>query len=74
MSQNNRTIWTTSLGNVVELPPCPTDMSEPLYAALVFDRYCFVSSYILVLSASRGMRLKFDHRAVAIMGPGCTMP
>ena len=25
------------------LPECPEDMSEPAYAALLFDRVCFVS-------------------------------
>ena len=44
MSKSSRPIWTTALGNVFELPPCPTDMSEPLYAALVFDHHCFVSA------------------------------
>ena len=44
MSKNSRPIWTTALSNVVDLPPCPTDMSEPLYAALVFDHHCFVGA------------------------------
>ncbi|KAI1782842.1 hypothetical protein LXA43DRAFT_1187368 [Ganoderma leucocontextum] len=41
MLRSSRPIWTTALGNAVELPPCPPDMCEPLYAALVFDHHCF---------------------------------
>ncbi|PIL34378.1 hypothetical protein GSI_03153 [Ganoderma sinense ZZ0214-1] len=41
MSKTSRTTWKTVLGNVPELPPCPGDMCEPLYAALVFGKYCF---------------------------------
>ena len=50
MSKNSRPIWTTALSNVVGLPPCPTDMYEPLYAVLVFDHHCFVSAHFSVLS------------------------
>ena len=50
MSRRSRPIWMSVLDNVVELPPCPTDMSEPLYAALVFDHHCCVSPFE-VLSA-----------------------
>ena len=42
MSRDSRKIWTTALGRAFELPPCPPDMSEPLYAALVFGHHCFV--------------------------------
>ncbi|KAI1789116.1 hypothetical protein LXA43DRAFT_1183460 [Ganoderma leucocontextum] len=41
MSRSGRTTWRIVLGNVPELPPCPGDMCEPLYAALVFGQYCF---------------------------------
>ncbi|PIL34375.1 hypothetical protein GSI_03150 [Ganoderma sinense ZZ0214-1] len=41
MSKKNRAVWTSALGDVPEFPPCPTDMCEPLYAALVFGKYCF---------------------------------
>ncbi|KAM5540152.1 hypothetical protein V8D89_006292 [Ganoderma adspersum] len=47
MSRNSRPIWTTSFDNVVELPPCPADLSEPVYAALVFDIHCFVTVSII---------------------------
>ena len=43
MSTDSRKIWTTVLAHTVQLPPCPPDMSEPLYVALVFDHHCFVN-------------------------------
>ncbi|KAI1789069.1 hypothetical protein LXA43DRAFT_893524, partial [Ganoderma leucocontextum] len=65
MSRGSRPIWTTALGNIVELPPCPTDMSEPLYAALVFDHHCFVSRDLAVLSNNYQSRLIVSPRPVA---------
>ena len=43
LSRHNVSIWKAALRNVENLPACPIDMSEPQYAALVFDRHCFVS-------------------------------
>ncbi|CAE6495314.1 unnamed protein product [Rhizoctonia solani] len=33
-------IWRTALQNVSGLPPCPKDLCEPQYAALLFTKYC----------------------------------
>ncbi|KAG8732742.1 hypothetical protein FRC11_011165 [Ceratobasidium sp. 423] len=33
-------IWRTALQNVPDLPPCPNDLCEPQYAALLFTKYC----------------------------------
>ncbi|KAM5540086.1 hypothetical protein V8D89_006226 [Ganoderma adspersum] len=41
MSKKNRMVWRDVLSSVPELPPCPSDMGEPLYAALVFGQHCF---------------------------------
>ncbi|KAM5540083.1 hypothetical protein V8D89_006223 [Ganoderma adspersum] len=41
MSKKHRAVWREVLGNVQELPPCPSDIDEPLYAALVFSQHCF---------------------------------
>ena len=46
------------MGSVLELPPCPNDMDEPLYAALVFSQRCFVgpncaASHIPLISGYR---------------------
>ena len=49
MSKSSRPIWKTALDNVAELPPCPDDLSEPLYAALVFDVHCFVRRALLLV-------------------------
>lgn len=41
-SQNSRHIWMAARKNIANLPDCPTDLSEPQYAALVFGRHCQV--------------------------------
>ncbi|CAE6477600.1 unnamed protein product [Rhizoctonia solani] len=33
-------IWRTDLQNVPGLPPCPNDLCEPQYAALLFTKHC----------------------------------
>ena len=45
LSKGNRQVWRIALHAVPLLPPCPKDMSEPLYTALVFDTYCWVSRH-----------------------------
>ncbi|OSC98615.1 hypothetical protein PYCCODRAFT_1417511 [Trametes coccinea BRFM310] len=40
LSRKSRFLWSASLTSVDELPPCPEDMSEPAYAALLFTRTC----------------------------------
>ncbi|KAI0794474.1 hypothetical protein C8Q74DRAFT_1248954 [Fomes fomentarius] len=40
-SKDSRHIWIAARKNISPpLPDCPTDMSEPLYAYLVFERFC----------------------------------
>ncbi|RDX40624.1 hypothetical protein OH76DRAFT_1412844 [Lentinus brumalis] len=39
--RKNRPLWRTVLHSIPQLPMCPNDMSEPSYAALVFDEHCF---------------------------------
>ncbi|PIL34379.1 hypothetical protein GSI_03154 [Ganoderma sinense ZZ0214-1] len=41
MNKASRWAWQGALHTVLGLPPCPEDMNEALYTALVFDRYCF---------------------------------
>lgn len=38
-------MWITSLASIEGLPPCPKDMSEPAYSALLFCRACNVSLF-----------------------------
>ncbi|KAI0660280.1 hypothetical protein C8Q70DRAFT_980015 [Cubamyces menziesii] len=42
LGRTNRFVWLASLNSVAGLPPCPTDMAEPMYAALLFDRICML--------------------------------
>ncbi|OBZ72746.1 hypothetical protein A0H81_06908 [Grifola frondosa] len=41
MSKRHKFIWSSALKGVPGLPECPSSMSEPYYAALLFDRTCF---------------------------------
>ncbi|KAF9646073.1 hypothetical protein BDM02DRAFT_3189139 [Thelephora ganbajun] len=38
--RSSKLIWKMSLASVDELPPCPRDLAEPAYAALLFGPYC----------------------------------
>ncbi|KAJ2924596.1 hypothetical protein H1R20_g12498, partial [Candolleomyces eurysporus] len=40
MNRASRSIWTHALSAVEDLPPCPTDLSEPQYAYLMFTNHC----------------------------------
>ncbi|KAI9058976.1 hypothetical protein FKP32DRAFT_1580835 [Trametes sanguinea] len=40
LSRKCRFVWAASLASVDGLPPCPEDMSEPAYAALLFTHIC----------------------------------
>ena len=42
LSSKNRRMWRSALDAVPQLPACPDDMSEPAYAALLFDDCCLV--------------------------------
>ncbi|EIW52750.1 uncharacterized protein TRAVEDRAFT_90169, partial [Trametes versicolor FP-101664 SS1] len=42
MTRKSRSVWRSCLGNVRGLPPCPDEMNEPAYAALLFERICTV--------------------------------
>ena len=46
MSRSSRSVWITVLRSLPEFPPCPDDMSEPAYVALVFGEHCFVCTTI----------------------------
>ena len=43
LSRTARFVWEAARENVdPPLPECPEDMSEPMYAYLVFGKYCLV--------------------------------
>jgi hypothetical protein len=46
--RSSKLIWKTSLASVDGLPPCPRDLPEPAYAALLFSPYCSVGDGLLV--------------------------
>ncbi|KAJ3751980.1 hypothetical protein EV360DRAFT_13759, partial [Lentinula raphanica] len=43
MTRSNASVWRTARYNVPELPPLPSDLTEPQYANLAFDSYCHAS-------------------------------
>ncbi|KDN42385.1 hypothetical protein RSAG8_06876, partial [Rhizoctonia solani AG-8 WAC10335] len=43
-------LWQRSLSNIPDLPPCPTGMVEPQYAALIFTRNCTICGVQAVTS------------------------
>ncbi|KAG6820465.1 hypothetical protein H0H93_016760 [Arthromyces matolae] len=44
MSRSSQFIWKRARAHIEGLPDCPTDMSEPAYANLVFSPFCNVSA------------------------------
>ncbi|EPS96273.1 hypothetical protein FOMPIDRAFT_1130802, partial [Fomitopsis schrenkii] len=42
MRRSSARIWKEALRRVEALPPCPTDLIEPAWAALVFWPFCMV--------------------------------
>ena len=45
LAKSCRSAWVASFTTVPGLPLCPENLSEPLYAALLFDRHCLVSPF-----------------------------
>ncbi|CAE6399474.1 unnamed protein product [Rhizoctonia solani] len=42
MDKRSAGIWRSALQNLPELPPCPDDVSEPQYVAMIFTKRCSV--------------------------------
>ncbi|KAH7337547.1 hypothetical protein B0J17DRAFT_663398 [Rhizoctonia solani] len=40
MSRESEPIWRSARLNLIGLPPCPKEISEPIYAALLFSKIC----------------------------------
>ncbi|QRV93653.1 hypothetical protein RhiJN_21671 [Ceratobasidium sp. AG-Ba] len=40
LSRSALHIWTAAIRNVPGLPPCPKDLCQPQYAALIYSKYC----------------------------------
>ncbi|CAE6452523.1 unnamed protein product, partial [Rhizoctonia solani] len=62
MTKSSRNIWLNAMKNVEALPPCPSNMSEPQYVALLYTNVCSscgtlsrspVDEYLLVRFCAR---------------------
>ncbi|KDN44225.1 hypothetical protein RSAG8_05698, partial [Rhizoctonia solani AG-8 WAC10335] len=40
MNRSSIHVWHSAMRNVLGLPPCPLDLSEPQYLSLLFSKYC----------------------------------
>lgn len=45
MRRNSISVWRRARNNVIGLPECPDDLTEPQYAELVYGKTCFVSVF-----------------------------
>ncbi|KAI0702400.1 hypothetical protein C8T65DRAFT_264045 [Cerioporus squamosus] len=59
LSRGSRTAWNEALAAIPDLPPCPPDMSQPKYAALVFDCHCFACGARDAYSVDYALRVRF---------------
>jgi hypothetical protein len=48
LSRTCRTVWTSCLASIPNMPPCPSHLTEPQYARLAFENVCHVSVTALV--------------------------
>ncbi|KAI1789117.1 hypothetical protein LXA43DRAFT_1022584 [Ganoderma leucocontextum] len=58
MNKASRWVWQGALRTVPGLPPCPDDLNEALYTALVFDRHCFGCGAPDAFSVDYALRLR----------------
>ncbi|RPD58196.1 hypothetical protein L226DRAFT_142665 [Lentinus tigrinus ALCF2SS1-7] len=59
LSRGSRVAWNASLATVPDLPPCPPDMSQPKYAALIFDCHCFACGADDANAVDYALRVRF---------------
>ncbi|CAE6534638.1 unnamed protein product [Rhizoctonia solani] len=58
MCRSSRHIWTNSMSNIEILPPCPSDMSELAYLALLFSEYCTGCGLVIVKHIHLELRMR----------------
>ncbi|KAI0702408.1 hypothetical protein C8T65DRAFT_559680, partial [Cerioporus squamosus] len=58
-SKECRVAWVRALRTVPDLPPCPEDMSELVYVALIFGRNCFVGEPNQAYSVDYALRVRY---------------
>ncbi|KAI0702386.1 hypothetical protein C8T65DRAFT_579250 [Cerioporus squamosus] len=59
LSPKSRRLWREALQSVPGLPPCPEDMSEPAYVALVFDCHCMACGVDGAYYVDYALRVRF---------------
>ena len=47
LNRRTKFLWLNALRRVDDLPPRPSDMSVPCYAALVFELFCTVGIWVI---------------------------
>ncbi|KAL5482870.1 hypothetical protein ACEPAI_9465 [Sanghuangporus weigelae] len=57
LSRSSRAIWTASI-TAIGMPPCPSDMSEPQYANLYFEKECHACGYARVETRMDFLRIR----------------
>ncbi|OBZ75333.1 hypothetical protein A0H81_04784 [Grifola frondosa] len=59
MSKNARHVWIAARRNVSGLPDCPSDLAEPRYAFLIFERYCEACGVGKAVKVDYALRVRF---------------
>ncbi|KAH9926342.1 hypothetical protein B0H21DRAFT_826579 [Amylocystis lapponica] len=76
MSKKSRHLWATARRNVpgVPLPDCPEQLSEPLYASLLYDRICMACGVGRCVNVDYGLRVRFCSACYkANVDDGCSL-
>ncbi|KAF8605499.1 hypothetical protein BDV93DRAFT_438725, partial [Ceratobasidium sp. AG-I] len=45
LTRSMASVWRNALARIKGLPPCPTHMTEPAYAALIYSPWCSVNTF-----------------------------
>ncbi|KAI0665586.1 hypothetical protein C8Q78DRAFT_986087, partial [Trametes maxima] len=74
LSRSNRRMWSAALARIPDLPPCPNDMSEPCYTALIFDSHCFHCGVDRAYSVDYFLRVRLCCTCYSMRSVYCFMP
>ncbi|RPD58225.1 hypothetical protein L227DRAFT_191411 [Lentinus tigrinus ALCF2SS1-6] len=61
LSLRSRSLWQRALEAIPQLPPCPVDMSEVFFTALLFDDYCFACGAECAHAVDYALRVRLCH-------------
>ncbi|KAM5540082.1 hypothetical protein V8D89_006222, partial [Ganoderma adspersum] len=71
LSKGSRSVWMNALRSLPDFPPCPVDMSEPAYIALVFDDHCLSCAATKAYCVDYVLRVRLcDECWSKYVGPG----